>query len=36
MNDALHLWMNIGVLLAIVGAATYFSCLGATSWWGDE
>jgi hypothetical protein len=32
----LHAWLNIAVLLAIVGAATFASCLGSTTFWGDE
>jgi hypothetical protein len=32
----LHTWLNIAVLLVIVGAATFASCLGSTTFWGDE
>jgi hypothetical protein len=32
----LHIWLNIAVLLVIVGAAMYASCLGSTTFWGDE
>lgn len=32
----IHVWLNIAVLLAIVGAATFASCLGSTTFWGDE
>jgi hypothetical protein len=32
----IHVWLNIAVFLAIVGAATFASCLGSTTFWGDE
>ena len=32
----LHTWLNIAVFLAIVGAATFATCLGSTTFWGDE
>jgi len=32
----LHTWLNIAFLLAIVGAATFASCLGSTTFGGDE
>jgi hypothetical protein len=36
MDDCLHLWLNIAVVLAIVGTATFLTCLGSTNYWGDE
>lgn len=33
MNDT---WLNVGVILALVGAATYYSCLGSTTFWGGD
>jgi len=35
MDDKLHLWLNIAVVLVIVGTATFLTCLGSTNW-GDE
>jgi hypothetical protein len=32
----IHVWLNIAILLAIVGAAVYASCLSSTTFWGDE
>jgi hypothetical protein len=32
----IHLWLNLAVVLAIVGAATFFTCLSSTTWFGDE
>ena len=32
MSDELHLWLNIAVVLAIVGAVVFLSCRGSTTW----
>jgi hypothetical protein len=32
----LHTWLNIAVLFVIVGLVTFASCLGSTTFWGDE
>jgi len=32
VNDALHLWMNVTVVLMIFGVATFLSCLSSTTW----
>lgn len=34
--SAIHLWINVAVVLAIVGAATFLTCLTSTTWFGDE
>lgn len=32
MPDAMNLWMNVAVVLVLVGAATFFSMLNSTTW----
>ena len=32
MTDEIHLWLNIAVVLAIVGAVAFLSCLSSTTW----
>lgn len=32
----LHVWLNIAVLFVIVGLVSFASCLGSTTFWGDE
>lgn len=32
MTDELHLWLNIAVVLVIVGVAAFLSCLSSTTW----
>lgn len=36
MTQPLHLWLNIAVVLAVVGAALWATCLGSTNFWEDE
>jgi hypothetical protein len=35
-QEKINLWMNIAVLLSIVGVMTFLSCLGSTTFWGDD
>lgn len=35
-EQQINLWLNIAVLLCIVGAATFLTCLGSTTWYGDD
>lgn len=36
MEDYLHVWMNVATLLALVGAAVYFTLLPSTTFFGDD
>lgn len=36
LEQKLNLWLNLAVLLCIVGVAAFISCLGSTTWYGDD
>jgi hypothetical protein len=31
----IDLWLNVAMVLCLVGAATFFTCLRSTTWWDD-
>ena len=35
-QEKINLWMNIAVLLSIVGVMTFLSCLGSTTFWDED
>jgi nitrogen fixation-related uncharacterized protein len=32
----IHLWLNVAVLLVLVGGATFLTCLTSTTWFNDD
>ena len=36
MIDPLHTWMNVAAILALVGAATFFTVIPSSTWFNDD
>lgn len=36
IENAIHVWLNVAAMLALVGFVVYLSCLSSTTWFGED